>query len=169
MSLEQSFTELVTCLRKLHEVLSAARLTIIEDQPRRKSAVADAFGSRIEDALGNTHDALEYAGAASDAIAEPLDFTRARHALSKSQKAFHGLERCYFSGLVSCEKLTELEDFAARAGPEWQAWARSVKVALDECCGAIEAANLVFANCWDDLTEALAIALALRPEPPPPR
>ena len=167
VSLEQSFAELAACLRKLHEVLSAARLTIVEDQPSQRSAVADAFGSRIEDALGNAHDALEYAGAASNAIAEPLDFNRARTSLGKSQKAFHCLERCYFPGLVSCEKLAELESFVSRAGPEWQAWARCVKVALDECSGAIAAANLAFINCWEDLAEALTLALAGRPESPP--
>ena len=129
MSLERSFAELAMCLQKLPDVLSAVRLTIIEDRPRRKSAVADAVESRIKDALGHAHDALEYADVASNTVAEPLDFNRVQQSLSKSQKAFHGLERCYFSGLVSCEKLAELESFASRAGPEWQVWARSAKVA----------------------------------------
>ncbi len=56
VSLEQSLAELAACLRKLHEVFSGARLTIVEDQTRRKPAVVDAFGSRIEDALGNVQD-----------------------------------------------------------------------------------------------------------------
>jgi hypothetical protein len=164
MALERSLAELITCLQNVQDVLSASRLTITEDQPTQSpAAIADVFVSGIDDALGYAHDALEGAVAARKAVNGPLDFDRARRYLGKSQEAFHRVADCYFSHMVAYERLTELERLAAERRGEWQAWAKSVKVSLDECGEPIEAANRTFISCWEHLTEALTNALSLRP------
>jgi hypothetical protein len=164
--IERSLAVLATHLQALREVLSAAQVTIAEDKPNRtQSALADAFENSVVDALGYTQEALAHAASARTTVAGPFDFVAARRYLGKSQEAFRKVTDCYFSQMVAHERLTDLDRLAAKPGSEWQVWAESLKMALHKCCESVDAANQAFMHCWEDLTEALTIALMLRPEP----
>ena len=166
MPIERSVAVLATHLQQLREVLSTAQFTITEDQPKRsQSILADALENGVDDALGYAQEALEHAVAARESLGGPFDFDATRRYLGKSQKAFLASANCYFSQVVAHERLTGFERLAAKRGGEWQSWAESVKVGLDKCREPIDAANRAFLDCWEDLTEALTIALMLRPEP----
>jgi hypothetical protein len=154
MALERVFRESTVRLRKLSDALKEARLTIVEDRPRRHQVVvADHFEYGIEDILGWLEEAIQNSVEAQQAVALPLNLDRAVRSLGKCQDLFRRVQRRYSADLISYARLEELMRIGSERRGEWQGWTESVKKGLEHCRQPMEDASLALTRCWQEIAE----------------
>lgn len=154
MALEATFRELNTQLKKLQDSLLALRLTVSEDKPLKgEAALVDQLENSILDTMGLLEDCLKGSRASQKAVDSPVDFDRARRALTICQERFHQAERKFSEELVSYEKLRDLAGLSGRRGGPWLAWANTVKHGLEQCRQPLDAVSKALAGCWQEIAE----------------
>lgn len=154
MALESSFQDLAGQLRKLHDMLLALRLTVVEDKPLRgEAALVDHLEDAILDLMGALDECQKAAAAGRKAVGHPLDLDRARRALAACQDRFHGIEAQYTGRLASYEKIKDLAGLARDRRGEWVPWAGSVKSGVERCREPLDAASKALARCWQEIAE----------------
>jgi hypothetical protein len=145
VALESSFQDLAGQLRKLHDMLLALRLTVVEDKPLRgEAALVDHLEDAILDLMGALDECQKAAAAGRKAVGHPLDLDRARRALAACQDRFHGIEAQYTGRLASYEKIKDLAGLARDRRGEWVPWAGRVTSG---------AASKALARCWQEIAE----------------
>ena len=138
MALEGSFHELSLQLHNLQESLLALRTTTLEDKPANDDVVlVELFGDATDDLLGWMEGALLASDEAQQAVRYPTDFNR--------PTAGHGL------------RLSRRRRLAERRGGEWQAWANSVKAALEDCRHPLCAIGDSIFLCWQEMGERIGL------------
>jgi hypothetical protein len=158
MTLEAVFRELCTNLHHLHERLIGLRMTVVEDKPCGGDIVlVDVFGDAAEDMLGWLEEALANADEGRRAAGHPVDLERARRALATCQERFNRLHQRLSSDLICYERIAELMRFGRKRGGEWQAWATSVKQALDRCQPPLYALSQTLFACWQEIAERVGM------------
>ena len=158
MALEAAFRTLNTDLYSLRESLIALRTTSREDKPLQDDAVlVDVFADAADDLLGWLEGALQAAAEAQQSVAHPVDLNRAWRALATCQERFQYISQRFASDLVCYERIAELIRFGRRRGGEWQAWAASVRAALNDCQQPLFDIGQAFFGCWQEMGERLGM------------
>jgi hypothetical protein len=154
MALDATFRELSSQLRKLHDMLLALRLTVVEDKPLKgEAALVDQLEDSILDVMGALDECLKAAGTAQKAVGHPLDLDRARRGLASCQDQFHRIERQYSDDLASYEKQKDLAGLGSARRGEWLPWAASVKDGVEQCREPLEGVSKALAGCWQEIAE----------------
>jgi hypothetical protein len=157
MALEATFRELSSQLRKLHDMLLALRLTVVEDKPvKGEAALVDHLEDTILDLMGALDQSLTAARTAQKGVGHPLDLDRSHRALTTCQDRFHQIEQQYSADLASFEKLRDLETLAGRGG-EWRPWAASVKGGVEQCRQPLDGVSKALAMCWQEIAERVGM------------
>jgi hypothetical protein len=154
MALEAAFEDLTSQLRKLRDVLQGVQLTAVEDRPERGAVVlVDEMGDAAEELLGQLEDALGAANKARRAAGPSLDLNRTRRHLAESQESFRPLSQTVYANLLSYERIAALLQFARERGRQWMAWVNSVRQGLERTRPALEAVDLAYFRCWQEIAE----------------
>lgn len=154
MALDATFRELTAQLRKLHDMLLALRLTVVEDKPvKGEAALVDQMEDTILDVMGSLDECLKAAGAAQKAVGHPLDLDRARRALATCQDQFHRIERQYSNDLAAYEKLKDLAGLGNTRRGEWLPWSGSVKDGIEQCRQPLDGVSNALTGCWQEIAE----------------
>ena len=158
MALESSFRDLADHLRKLHDMLLALRLTVVEDKPLKgEAALVDHLEDTILDLMGVLDECQKSAAAGRKAVGHPVDLDRARRALAACQDQFHGIEAQYAERLASYEKIKDLAGLARDRRGEWVPWAGSVKSGVERCREPLDGASKAMAACWQEIAERVGM------------
>ena len=158
MALEGSFHELSLQLHNLQESLLALRTTTLEDKPANDDVVlVELFGDATDDLLGWMEGALLASDEAQQAVRYPTDFNRLWRSLSLCHQRVNHLQQRYTFELIAYDRLAELNDLAERRGGEWQAWATSVKAALEDCRHPLCAIGDSIFLCWQEMGERIGL------------
>ena len=158
MPLEETFQKLSTELRKLHDTLIAARLTVVEDKPvRGESALVDHLGDSILDLLGSLNEALKAAREAQKAVSNVTDLNTARRALTACQQRFHRIEQQFAMELVSYEKLKDLSRLGSERRGEWLLWSNSAKDGIEQCRPPLDGVSKALAACWQEIADRVGM------------
>jgi hypothetical protein len=154
VALESIFRDLADQLRKLHDMLLALRLTVVEDKPLKgEVALVDHLEDTILDLMGSLDESMKSAGAAQKAVGHPVDLDRARRALAGCQEQLHKIETQYVERLASYEKIKDLAAVARDRRGEWVPWAGSVKNGIERCREPLDGARKALADCWQEIAE----------------
>lgn len=154
MALESIFRDLPGQLRKLHDMLVALRLTVVEDKPLKgEAALVDHLEDTILEVMGTLDECMKTAGAAQKAVGHPVDLDLARRALAACQDQFHRIETDYTERLASYEQIKDLAGLARDRRGEWIPWAGSVKNGIERCREPLDGARKALADCWQEIAE----------------
>jgi hypothetical protein len=154
MALAAAFGELHTQLQRLHETFIDLRTVIVEDKPVQDDVVlVEILGDVVDDLLGWLEGALGAANEANQAVAYPTDLNRAWRTLAICHARVQEINQRFTLELISYERMTELTRFGRRRGGEWQAWANSVKVALDSCQSPLFGVGQALLAGWQEIAE----------------
>lgn len=154
MGLEQTFKEPCVALHQLHEYLSGVRCTVVEDKPLTgETLLVENLGNAVEDALGWIGEALSAATDAYQALMTTGELLAVRRALSECGAHVQQAWRHSAAELWGYERLDELLRLGRTRRGEWQAWAYSVKEALEECQPQFFALSEMLWRCWAELHE----------------
>jgi hypothetical protein len=154
VSLENTIQSLLTESRKLHDMLLAVRLTVVEDKPvRGEAALVDHLEDTILDIMGLLDDASKAARSAHRAVRNVPDLNGARRALTICQGRFHNIERQFADSLISYEKLKDLASLGNERRGEWLPWSNSVRQGIEQCREPLDAVSEALAACWQEIAE----------------
>ena len=158
MPLDAAFHELYAQLHTVREALTGLRTTAVEDKPLRGDVVlVDTFGDAADDLLGWLEEALLAAREAEEAVARPTDLDQARRALTVCQERFNRIAHRFSTDLFLYERIAELVRLGRARGGEWQAWAKSVKAALDWCRQPLFDADQALFLCWQEIVDRVGV------------
>jgi hypothetical protein len=156
--LEITFQGLLTELRKLHDMLLAVRLTVVEDKPvRSEAALVDHLEDVILDMMGLLDEATKAGRGAQRAVRNVADLNAARRALTICQERFHRIERQFAESLVSYENLKDLTGLGTERRGEWLPWSNSVKQGIEQCREPLDGVSKALANCWQEIAERVGM------------
>ncbi len=159
MGLETAMARLENELRRLHEAVRDAGLTVIEDQPRRGDvALVDRFSYAVDDLTGWLEQALVAAREARQAAgAHPPELNRARRALTLCQQRLHQSWMRLGFDLLGYEPMQQLQEFGRQRRGGWSEWANGVLQGLQGCRQPLEQAAQALVECWEEIGERLAV------------
>jgi hypothetical protein len=154
MALERVFHDLRAALRRLGDALLGLRLTVREDKPLRGDTVlSDCYGDAADDLLGWLQEALQATAEGCPGGGQPLDFHRARRALTACHEGCQRLAQRFAAELVCYQRIADLRLLGRTRRGEWRAWAASVEEALDRCQQPLGEVNQTLFRCWQELAE----------------
>jgi len=154
MALEAVFQDLCQQCQKLHEAMSALRLTIVEDKPLTGDIMLiEQFSNSVDDILGWLEEVYSAAAEGRQAVRSPLDLERARHALLSGHERCNHLMQKFFLELLCHDRIAELLNVGRERRGEWQAWAQSVKGAIEGCQSSFYDVQSALFKCWQELAE----------------
>jgi hypothetical protein len=156
MALEARFGELTIQLANLREALLGLQTTSREDKPADDDAVlVDVFGDAAEDLLGWAEGAFLAAVEAHQSAQHPTDLQRTWRGLTICQERVQQISQRLMLDLLCYERIAELTRFGRRRGGEWQAWARSVRGALNDCQQPLFTTGQAIFACWQEIGERI--------------
>lgn len=159
MALEQTFKEPCAALHRLQEYLSGLRCTVVEDKPLTgETMFVETLGNAVEDTLGWIEEALKAATVAYRSVTPQCDAERARHALVECGERLQRAWKYAAAELWGYERLEELLRLGRTRRGEWQAWAQSVKDALESCQPQWFELNELLWRCWAELAERASLS-----------
>src|SRR5262249_15486170 len=140
--------------QRLHDALQGLGVTAREDKPLRGDTVlSDRYGDAIDDLLGWFEEARRAAAEGCESVGHPLDFNRARRALTACHEAFQSLAQRFAADLVNYQRIAELRLLGRRRRGEWRAWVGSLEEALDRCQQPLAEVSQALFCCWQELAE----------------
>jgi hypothetical protein len=158
MALERTFKNLNVLLHSLKDDLSALRITVVQDKPRRRNvALVKQIGDAIEIVRDRLKEALEAAAECQLALGYPLDIDRARRALTTCQERLNIVSHGFAADVMSCDRVKELTRLGQSRGGEWAAWMEVVLEALEQSRYLLEEANQALSLCWQELVERVGM------------
>jgi hypothetical protein len=157
MSLEAVLASLRRELARLEEVVSALRVTVMEDRPTRgavvlvdqlDNVVTDLF-SALEEADVHVVRALQI-----DQPNGPLETVGAL--LRQTHELLNRFTATYVGELASHDHIARLLQMGVERGREWRAWSQEVKTAIERCRTPMTAVADAMLDCWSEVAERLA-------------
>jgi hypothetical protein len=157
MSLEDTLASLRRELARLQEVVSALRVTVLEDRPARGAVV---LVDQLDNLVTELFSALEEADA--DA-AQALQINQpngshesVRAILRHIHELLNRFTEKYVAELASHDHIAQLLEMGHERGREWRAWSQEVKTAIERCRTPLKAVANAMVECWSEVTERLA-------------
>jgi hypothetical protein len=157
MTLDAALASLRGNVARLQEALSALRVTVTEDAPRRRAVVlADRLDNLVTDMSSAVEEAdaavahLLQIGAATVSTDVARDTLRAAHALLNRVAA------SYVRELAAYDSLAELLEMGRERGRGWREWAQEVKTAIGRCGAPLGAVAESIVECWSELAARAA-------------
>jgi len=157
MSLDATLASLRRELARLQDVMSALRVTVIEDRPARGSVV---LVDQLDNLMTDLSSALEEADALAAQSLQgaqpngPLE--RVHAALRDIHGLFNRFTASYVGDLASHDRIAQLLEMGDERGRGWWEWSQEVKTAIERCVLPMNAVAAVLADCWSELAERLA-------------
>lgn len=149
MTLGDAFARLGAATRNLADVLCAVRVTVCEDRPDGTATLAvDELTDAIVELAGEAEalrDNLRVYGGAEPSGPE------AEGLVSLAQGAVNSIADGLSERVLACDRLTEVERSARRAGAAWRSWWAATERGLIECQPAVRAARDELFGCWREL------------------
>src|SRR5262245_52593096 len=134
MSLEATLASLRRDLARLQEVVSALRVTVVEDRPTRGAVVlVDQLDNVVIDLFSALEEADSHAVRALqiDQPNGPLESVRAL--LRQIHELLNRFTAKYVGELASHDHIAQLLEMGGERGREWRAWSQEVKTAIERC------------------------------------
>ena len=157
MSLEATLASLRRDIARLQEVVSALRVTVMEDRPARGSVVlVDQLDNLVTDmfsALEEADDLVEQALHSAQPNG-PLD--RVRAALRDVHGLINRFAASYAGELASHDRIAQLLEMGRERRHGWYEWSQEVKTAIERCGAPLSAVAGAMTDCWNELAERLA-------------
>jgi hypothetical protein len=157
MSLEAALGSLRDELARLQDTVSALRVTVMEDAPRRGGVV---LVDRLDNVVTDLSSAVEEADARA-ALALPVGppngtFETLRAAMREIHRLIDRFQLSYVRDLAHHDRIAELLAMGRERERGWREWSREVKTAIERCAAPMAAAANAMAECWSELAERLA-------------
>ena len=158
MALRVELENLGCQLERMHEVFSDLR-RLLDDHPSEgdKVLLLDSFGDAVEDLLGWLEESLQkcapFLASKCEGRSNDFDANLARQALVACHGLFNQQMQRFLVDLVSYEKVALLLQFGRERGGEWQTWAKSIKMELENCQQHLFLTSQVLFGCWVELAE----------------
>jgi hypothetical protein len=157
MSLEAALASLRSELARLHDVISALRVTVMEDRPSRGAVI---LVDQLDNVVTELSSALEEADAhAVQALHmnQPNGLLEnVRAILRKIQDLVNLFTASYVGELASHERIEQLLEMGRERGREWREWSQEVKTAIERCQAPLRVVTSAMADCWSELADRLA-------------
>lgn len=162
MALRVEIENLGCQLERMHEAFSDLR-RLLDDHPSEgdKVLLIDSFGDAVEDLLGWLEESLQkcalFLPSKCEGRAPDFDAHLARQALVACHGLFNQQMQRFLVDLVSYDKVAQLLQFGRERGGEWQTWAKSIKMELENCQQHLFLTSQVLFGCWVELAEWIGI------------
>jgi hypothetical protein len=157
MSLEATLESLRRELARLQEVVSALRVTVMEDRPSRGSVVlVDQLDNLVTELFSTLEEADARAGQALQNSQPNGTLDEVRAAVRDIHDLINGFTAKYAGELATHDRLAQLLEMGRERGREWRAWTREVKTAIERCAAPLATLAAALVDCWNDLAERLA-------------
>lgn len=157
MSLEAALESLRRELAHLQEAVTALRVTVIEDAPRRGGVV---LVDRLDNVVTDLSSAIEEADARV-ALEVPVGspngtFEPLREAMRKVHDLIGRFQQSYIRDLANHDRIAELLEMGRERERGWREWSQVVKTAIERCAAPMATVANAIAECWSELAERLA-------------
>jgi len=157
MALETTLGSLAAALARLQDVLSALRVTVVEDRPARGASV---LVDRLDNLVTELSSALEEADARVAQALQVNEFNGSLEQVRAIAAHVHGLVNRFtakYSGeLASHDQIAQLLEMGGERGREWRAWSQEVKTAVERCRVPLAGLADTMVQCWMELGDRLA-------------
>jgi hypothetical protein len=157
MGLRTALEDLNGRLRQLDDAVAALHVTVTEDRPALgESALVDRVENHVSDVLGLVEGALQHAEAASEAF----DAARGAAAIAHLFRAHELLNQAasrHYGELASHDALVELLRMGRERGPQWLAWSRVTKSAVESSASLVLETQRALAESWQEAAERLLV------------
>ncbi|MEA2443421.1 MAG: hypothetical protein QOJ12_713 [Thermoleophilales bacterium] len=148
MTTARAAEELWDALCALREPLVALNVTVWEDRPRNDEVMlADSLGDTVVEACGWLEGAI---GAVREARDNAGDAAALSDSLVDCGEQFDRLERTFWSGLASYERLAEVDALGGERSA-WRGWSRGVCSSVADCGAVLHQARAALFGCWREL------------------
>jgi hypothetical protein len=157
MGLEATLESLRRELARLQEVVSALRVTVMEDRPARGSVV---LVDQLDNLVTELFSSLEEADARVAQVLENLQpngpLENVRVGLRDIHELVNGFTAKYAGELATHDHIGQLLEMGRERGREWREWTQEVKTAIERCATPLKTLAAAVVVCWSDLAERLA-------------
>jgi hypothetical protein len=157
MSLDATLALLRQEIARMQEVVSALRVTVIEDRPARGSVVlVDQLDNLITDLSSALEEADALAAQALQGAQPNGTLENVRTALRDMHALINRCAASFIGDLASHDRLAQLLEMGDERGRGWWQWSQEVKTAIERCGAPLHAVAAALADCWSELAERLA-------------
>jgi hypothetical protein len=157
MGLDATLASLRREIARLQDVMSALRVTVIEDRPARGSVVlVDQLDNLITDLSSALEEADALAAQAQQSAQPNGTLESVRTALRDIHGLFNRFAASYAGELASHDHLAQLLDMGDERGHGWWEWSQEVKTAIERCGTPLTAVGVALVDCWSELCERVA-------------
>lgn|SRR5262245_11895369 len=157
MGLEATLESLRNELARLQEVVTALRVTVMEDRPARGSVVlVDHLDNLVTELVSTLEEADARAGQALQGSQPNGTLEQVRAAVRDIHQLINGFTAKYAGELATHDRIAQLLEMGRERGREWRAWSGEVKTAIERCAAPLATLAAALVDCWNDLAERLA-------------
>jgi hypothetical protein len=157
MGLEATLESLRRELARLHDVVSALRVTVMEDRPARGSVVlVDQLDNLVTELFSSLEEADARIAQALQNVQPNGPLDNVRVSLRDVHELINGFTAKYAGELATHERIAQLLEMGRERGREWREWSQEVKTAVERCVTPLKALAAALVVCWSDLADRLA-------------